>query len=380
MYPDWPKSAADLVPLPRCDGPKLKPFEFHGPQTIEFLEYIGEGAHGHVFKIKIHEEVYALKLFRFLDDDEWSSTSIHDDVHVISAFANYAEPFNCECRAYGRLQETGNEKLTVQCFGYLLLDERHERIMMDQFQNLRLERNFCGSIHSPQGFDPLRSRFLGRNAPIRGLVKEFGQPDQDLTTPGAKKILQNIISLQQLGIFNLDVAHRQIINGRISDFSSAVTIPHFKTSPELNPNLSPDQISGMEFETFYLCFQDYRYFDNMIKEFNEEERQKKKKIHVSAFPSRPTRRYRLRGTQSRIDSGRQQPVMVSKDVARFYTHVDPRKLEVLSKKQKPTRWNHDIHHDNRGRARMLLNTYHVVEFWTHWEYKDGHMFLEDPKY
>ena len=62
MYPDWPESDADLVPLPNCDGPKLKPFNFHGPQKIEFLEYLGKGLHAHVFKIKILGRIYALKL------------------------------------------------------------------------------------------------------------------------------------------------------------------------------------------------------------------------------------------------------------------------------------------------------------------------------
>lgn len=38
MYPDWPRSKADLVPLPPCDGPKLKAFDFKGKQAIEFLE------------------------------------------------------------------------------------------------------------------------------------------------------------------------------------------------------------------------------------------------------------------------------------------------------------------------------------------------------
>src|SRR5438874_250828 len=62
MYPDWPLSTADLVPLPRCDGPKLKPFDFQGAQTIEFLEHVGEGLHAHVFKVQIRGQIYALKL------------------------------------------------------------------------------------------------------------------------------------------------------------------------------------------------------------------------------------------------------------------------------------------------------------------------------
>lgn len=62
MYPDWPGTAADLGPLPHHDGPKLKPFDFLGPQQIEFLEYIGEGLHAHIVKVKILGREYALKL------------------------------------------------------------------------------------------------------------------------------------------------------------------------------------------------------------------------------------------------------------------------------------------------------------------------------
>lgn len=51
-----------MVPLPYCDGPKLKPFVFQGPQKIEFLEYLGEGLHAHVFKVKVLGQIYALKL------------------------------------------------------------------------------------------------------------------------------------------------------------------------------------------------------------------------------------------------------------------------------------------------------------------------------
>jgi Kinetochore Sim4 complex subunit FTA2 len=62
MYPDWPESAADLVPLPHCDDLKLKPFDFQGPQKIEFLDHLGEGLHAHVFKVKILGRVYALNI------------------------------------------------------------------------------------------------------------------------------------------------------------------------------------------------------------------------------------------------------------------------------------------------------------------------------
>jgi hypothetical protein len=64
MYPDWPRSDADLVPLPQCEGPKLQPFDFGGMQAIEFLEDLGAGLHAHVFKVAIRGQIYALKLVR----------------------------------------------------------------------------------------------------------------------------------------------------------------------------------------------------------------------------------------------------------------------------------------------------------------------------
>lgn len=65
MYPDWPRSDADLVPLPKCEGPKLKAFDFRGRQRIGFLELLGEGSHGVVFKVRIRGKLYALKLYMF---------------------------------------------------------------------------------------------------------------------------------------------------------------------------------------------------------------------------------------------------------------------------------------------------------------------------
>lgn len=76
----------------------------------------------------------------------------------MSAFYNYSEPFSYECRAFGRLQEAGNEELAVSCFGYLLLDEEHERALMNQFSHLNPE--FNGNIEYP-GAKDMRSRFLG---------------------------------------------------------------------------------------------------------------------------------------------------------------------------------------------------------------------------
>ncbi|KHN95789.1 uncharacterized protein MAM_06401 [Metarhizium album ARSEF 1941] len=314
MYPDWPESAADLVPLPRCDGPKLKAFPFPGPQKMEFLEYLGEGLHAHVFKIRISGQVYALKLFRFVYDGDWLGPSHHvdpDDLEGMSAFYNYSEPFTCECRAFGRLQEAGHEELAVRCYGYLLLDEDHERAVMTQFGGRNL--SFNGNIDFPDGED-MRSRFLGKDGrapPIRGIVKEFGPGCQDLRTRDARRILRHVVRLQQLGIIQIDVGHRQLIGGKFADFSTAITVPHFVTTPELNPRLTPEGISAMEFETFQFSINDYWDFDDMVNEWNDECGDHKRKISVYAFPNGLGCRtkYKLRSTPSR---------------GRVFSFVDPR--------------------------------------------------------
>lgn len=78
----------------------------------------------------------------------------------MSAFYNYSEPFSCECRAFGRLQEACQEELATRCFGYLLLDEEHERTMMNQFSHLKLDFNGNGDY---PGLENMRSRFPGKD-------------------------------------------------------------------------------------------------------------------------------------------------------------------------------------------------------------------------
>ena len=306
MYPDWPQKPSQLAPLPNCEGPKLRPFDYRGPQKVKFLDHLGEGLHAHVFKVEIKKRMYALKLvsiqqsvrerdshqitypqFRFVYDDDWLGPADYTpshDLEAMSAFSNYSEPFNAECRAFGRLRESGHEELAVQCFGYILLNEEHEHIMMSQFSHLNLDFNGNGDY---PGLADMRSRFLGRDGkppPLRGIVKALGEGDNPLVARLARRLRRNIAQLQQLGIIHIDVAHRQLIDGRFVDFSTAITTPHFVTNPELNPRLTPVWISAMEFETFQFSINDYWEFDNMVEEWNEENENRKDQISVFTFP------------------------------------------------------------------------------------------------
>jgi Kinetochore Sim4 complex subunit FTA2 len=133
-----------------------------------------------------------------------------------------------------------------------------------------MDLDFNGDCESP-GYWDVRSRFLGRRGkppPIRGIVKAIGQADEPLRMRDARRILRTVIQLQQLGMIYIDVVHWQLIDGKIADFSTTMTSPHFLMTPELNPRLTPEWISAIELATFrYSCI-DYWEFDNMVREWN----------------------------------------------------------------------------------------------------------------
>ncbi|RSL55581.1 hypothetical protein CEP54_009279 [Fusarium duplospermum] len=362
MYPDWPESPSDLVPLPLCEGPKLEPFDFQGPQKIDFIQHIGEGSHSHVFK------------FKFVGDEEWEcpvGEGNKDNLEALTAFSKYAEPFNCECRAFGRLKEAGCEHLATKCFGYLLLEDYNERAMMYKFKDLALD-----FTEHYEEFD-VRSRFLGKGGrppPIRGIIKELGQPDEKLRTRTLRSILQDVIQIQQLGMISLDIAHRQIINGKLSDFSTTITFPHFITSPELNPHLEPEVMARMELQTFKMSLHDYCMFDDMVREWNYDHQHPRDQLAFYSLPggkSGQGLKYELRGLPSRDC---------------VYTLADPRTYDwrsnshgesgakVTKKRRRPranpSRWFYQGDPDvvaKIKRRRLYGAAYE-------WHYRDGHAF------
>ncbi|KAH6630390.1 kinetochore Sim4 complex subunit FTA2-domain-containing protein [Chaetomium sp. MPI-SDFR-AT-0129] len=357
MYPDWPRSKADLVPLPRCEGPKLAAFDFKGPQRIKFLEHAGEGRHAHVFEVRIRRQIYALKLFRFVEDQEWVKCveSIDDyDREPLSAFYDYAEPFNCECRAYGRLQEAGHEDLALRCFGYVLLDEAHERTVLSQFPDI----DFDGSSDNNR-YDLYRKRFRGRDGrvpPLRGILKEFGHApkEEDFQAADFQKILDDIVRFQQLGIMRLDPGTRQMVSGKFTDFSRAITL---------------------ELEAFQLARTDYIKFDLMMSDWNSEHGEKRGFIDLSAF-TKEEKENRLALTRPR-----QLRNVAARN--RFCTRVDPRRSNWKWRakdgrkrrrqlRARPAKWYFNCGEDKVVIAQLHRHyDYHPT---LPWEYKDGFMY------
>ncbi|CAK7216964.1 hypothetical protein SCUCBS95973_002991 [Sporothrix curviconia] len=278
------------------DGPKLAAFDFQGPQNIEFLEYLGEGLHAHVVRVRIKGQEYALKLFRFLSNVDWygpGDLGMNNSVDRITALAHYSEPFYAECRAFGRLHETGHTDLALPCYGYILLDEEHEKKLHDKFV-LR----FNGSDEQPgDDEDDFRARYpgarSGRPPPIRGILKALGSciPLDDDEVPNlsvrdAKRLLRETVQMQQLGIIDLDLRREQLIDGKFCDLSTAVTVPHFLTTPELNPLLEERSCAAMEYETFLHSINDYWMYSDMILSSCSKYRQQTSNLldNATAFP------------------------------------------------------------------------------------------------
>lgn len=312
--------------------------------------------------------------FRFTFENNWispASYTVHGDREVMSAFYEYAEPFSCECRAFGRLAEAGREDLAVRCFGYVLLDEAHERALHARFPDVE----FDGDVEY-NGGDEIRTRFLGRDGrapPIRGIVKQFGNAYKEeeeeeaeepmLRPPVLRRMLRDVGALQRLGIVRIDVAVRQLVDGRISDFSTAVTTPHFVTTPELNPRLTPAMRAAMELETFQLALGDYLAFDDMVLSWNYdhvlEGQRGWRPLDVSAFPGG-----RGCGTKHGLRSQAARE--------RLFTFVDPRRYDWKTGKWRqprgPSGW--EYHCSNRHLVEWLT-TGNLPDLSLDWDYKDG---------
>ncbi|KAI0397349.1 hypothetical protein F5Y17DRAFT_416222 [Xylariaceae sp. FL0594] len=205
-----------------------------------------------------------------------------DHPEKLQTIFNYNDPFNAECRAYGRLREAGCEELAVRSFGYVLLDEDHECALMSLPNVDRW--TFNGTANNGSDSDEGNEQRLfypgkgGRPPPFRCIVKAFGSPlnpsedGGNLTPSAARQYLRNITKIRKLGIINIDVRIEQLINGKHGDFSTAYTLPHPMFSPELNLQLSPNQVRELEKHTFLNSTNDFAAFDQMIRQWNNADR------------------------------------------------------------------------------------------------------------
>ncbi|KAJ0122283.1 hypothetical protein J7T55_002795 [Diaporthe amygdali] len=204
---DFVALPGDLVPLPQCDGLKRRPA----------FTCLQNRYPGHFYALKLVREITPTTAAYWLGPDPETTFEVLN-YEVKRTFYNHTDPFSNEYRAFGRLQEAGHEQLAVKCFGYWLLDEQHERIIMARFPQVR---------HG-----------LNANADQR-IVKE------------------------RRSHFHSSGARPAPIRGILSDFSAAITTPHFVANPELIPRLSV-----MELETSLYSTNDYLGLEDLAERWN----------------------------------------------------------------------------------------------------------------
>ncbi|KAK2755766.1 hypothetical protein FQN54_005916 [Arachnomyces sp. PD_36] len=102
--------------------PLLRRFVNHD-KAVQYLELLGEGGEGIVYRVKIEGMMYALKIF-----SEWEYTGA---IPIPEHHEPYISPFANECRAFARLDSMGeNGTWAVKCHGWMKLSD-------DQFRPIR---------------------------------------------------------------------------------------------------------------------------------------------------------------------------------------------------------------------------------------------------
>ncbi|KAH6626065.1 kinetochore Sim4 complex subunit FTA2-domain-containing protein [Chaetomium sp. MPI-SDFR-AT-0129] len=210
------------VPLPCVPGPKLAPFTPNARANIEFVEFLGEenNVDSQVWKVKIkvagQPRLFALKTFYFRHSNFLRNNQGGDLTRPLASsqlYTDYFDPFNCECRAYGRLKEAKREDLAVKAYGYLLLTPEQEAELARKVTGEPTPPPDAKADEALNGHDFWRRQEEHRGLPLRAIVKELG-------------MWADLKSLHSLGIFVGDTHGGNYLGGKLVDFSRSWTMYH----------------------------------------------------------------------------------------------------------------------------------------------------------
>ncbi|KAK4033492.1 hypothetical protein C8A01DRAFT_40060 [Parachaetomium inaequale] len=220
-------------PLPQLPGPKLAPFTPTAHAEIEFVEELGSPAvdmDSFVWKVRINGSTsfYALKMFRF-----YSSTYLRQTTgrYLNRPFASprryivYFDPFNCECRAYGRLQAESRQDLAIQAHGYLLLTPEQEASVAIRISAIgpdpRDPRDALDVTDDP--WDRMEEHY---GQPVHAIVKDFATDEYEFSPNQVCDMWRDLEDLHKLGILVRDIEIVNYLGGKLIDFSRSWTTPH----------------------------------------------------------------------------------------------------------------------------------------------------------
>ncbi|KAK7975449.1 kinetochore Sim4 complex subunit FTA2-domain-containing protein [Apiospora arundinis] len=251
--------------LPPIPGPKMAQFKGKGGAlNIEFIQHLGSGVHAHVWKVRIDNDIYALKMFRFGNNFTPASffhVKLSQEEEIL-----YMHPFNCEARAYARIHEANQEHLAIPCYGYILLDQEQQQVLRekdttcDWVKDWYYNEEYAGQpvqalVKEFIEYDNVGYREKGTNANLRRITRAIDSP----TT--AKTLLDNMATLHRIGILHRDINNSNVAQGRFLDFSTSWTKPH--------PCLDSDQIESTDSPFHQLGITDAYDVDQMIGHWNQ---------------------------------------------------------------------------------------------------------------
>ncbi|KAH6658027.1 kinetochore Sim4 complex subunit FTA2-domain-containing protein [Truncatella angustata] len=245
-----------LKSLPSIEGPKLKPFQRGRDVAIQFQGQVGSGAHSYVWKVSIDGQIYALKMFRFTHPiafARWLQPARLKQRGVTCTAQRelqQLEPFSCECRAFARLKEAGEEAVAVGCHGYLLLTRNQE----DELARRGLD-DWVDRFYEDEDNYPVE------RGPIRAIVKEYIEDGEPFRRPMVPRMQRDFLALHRCGIAHRDTWAKKFRGGKVVDFSTSWTVPH-----HMLDLAGGDRSPGRIYEHAGL---DAIYFDRMIDEWNE---------------------------------------------------------------------------------------------------------------
>ncbi|KAI1267658.1 kinetochore Sim4 complex subunit FTA2-domain-containing protein [Xylariaceae sp. FL1019] len=232
-----------MAGLPDVPGPKVFPFDTKGqPLDIEFIEELGSGMHSYVWKVSINGTQYALKIFNWLRERvPWQYENFVD--LSPEEKTNYFDPFQNECRAYGRLKEFCYEHLAIPCHGYIIFtsDSKEWQFLYDTY-----EQFMRGNWQYDANDDV-------RNEPLCALVKDILPDTPDCFTDAefydrcvinprtARKAVKDLRMIHRLGIAINDIHESNYTMGLYIDFSRAWTAPHPFLTRRFGPDFPPLQ-------------------------------------------------------------------------------------------------------------------------------------------
>ncbi|KAH6969199.1 kinetochore Sim4 complex subunit FTA2-domain-containing protein [Fusarium avenaceum] len=283
-----------LEPLPPCPGPKLEAFtDDITKHNLKIIQEVGAGCHSAVWRVELDGKLYAIKIFNHggtlsteynpggyfcegyhFEEPPQPSESLPQS--AIDSLLLDSSSFYNECRVFGRLKELGREDLAIKVYGYIRLDLQDKRVRQPFVDYYNSFKSVFGDKASGENAEKFEKEFIERmvhqapyDIPAFGIVKEFiPEPPMVLSHKASRqrtvkqlpRLLKNLHNIHKAGIVIQDLKPCQYIDGHLTDFSHAWTIPH-TYGPEggLRPRWMFESMAAWDLHCFQEMIDEERY-------------------------------------------------------------------------------------------------------------------------